>query len=177
MEADAGGTTESDGRRAMSVEYRFEETIKMPRYLWTIFIGGTVSLLAGLVTPLLRGRLGWKTCLTSYPPMLGALTGLVFAMVTFRRLKTVVEDDRVEFGFGMLKQSLPLESITACEVKRYNALPFGGWGIRLSWGGRRAYSMLGVPRGVELTVEQDTKVRRYFVSSTRPELLASALSR
>jgi hypothetical protein len=161
----------------MSVEYRFQETIGMPGYLWAMLIVGTISVFVGLLAALIRGPTGWKASLVYYPSMLAALVGLAFAILTFRRLRTVVEDDRVEFGFGMFKQSLPLESITACEVKRYNPLIFGGWGIRLSWGVRRAYSMLGVPRGVELTVERDTKVRRYFVSSTQPELLASALSR
>ena len=42
-------------------------------------------------------------------------------------------------------------------------------------GGRMAYSVLGVPRGVEITAEKKGKMRRYFVSSAQPEALAAAL--
>lgn len=161
----------------MTAGYRFEETVTMPRYMWVAIIGGMAGLLTGLMAPLPGGRSKWKAWLVSRGPRLVGLAALALATLTFRRLKTVVEDDRVTFGFGVFGQSLPLESIRSCEVKKYNPLLFGGWGIRLSWGGRRAYSMLGAPRGVEITVARDTKVRRYFVSSTQPELLASALSR
>ncbi|MDI6857122.1 MAG: hypothetical protein QME71_02265 [Dehalococcoidia bacterium] len=161
----------------MAAGYRFEETVTMPRYMWAAIMGGMVGLLAGLMAPLPGGRTGRKAWLTTRGPRLAGVVVLALATLTFRRLKTVVDDDRVKFGFGVLGQSLPLGSIQACEVKKYNPLLFGGWGIRLSWGGRRAYSMLGAPRGVEITVARDKKARRYFVSSTQPELLASALSR
>jgi hypothetical protein len=35
--------------------------------------------------------------------------------------------------------------------------------------------MPGVPEGVEITVAEGTRVRRYFVSSRSPELLAEAV--
>jgi hypothetical protein len=136
-------------------------------------IGGVV---AGLIAPLLDGTRGWTWYATHYPAMLLALAALVLVMGSFRRLRIAATDERVEFGFGLFRRSLPLASIQSCEVKRYNWLPYGGWGIRFSMGGRRAYSVPGVPRGVEITVAQGRKVRRYFVSSTQPERFASSLS-
>jgi hypothetical protein len=156
--------------------YRFDESIPMPLWFWVILLVGIGGVVAGLIAPLLDGARGWTWYATYYPAMLLALAALMLVMGNFRRLRIAVTDERVEFGFGLFRRSLPLASIQSCEVKRYNWLPYGGWGIRFSTGGRRAYSMPGVPRGVEITVAQGRKVRRYFVSSTQPERFASSLS-
>jgi len=156
--------------------HRFSESVPMPTWLWTILLAGIGGVVAGMIGPLVDRARSWIWYATYYPTMLMALAALVVVMVSFRRLRIAVTDDRVEFGFGVFRRSLPLESIQSYEVKRYNWLPYGGWGIRFSTGGRRAYSMPGVSRGVEITVEQGTKVRRYFVSSTQPERFASSLS-
>jgi hypothetical protein len=107
------------------------------------------------------------------------LTALVTLVVVtnFRYLTIVVTDESVRFRFGLFGTSLPLETLQSCELKRYQWLPYGGWGLRMATGGRTAYSVLGVPRGVEITAERRGKPRRYFVSSARPEALAAALGR
>jgi len=156
--------------------YRFSESVPMPGWFWAILLVGIGGVIAGMIAPLLDGARSWAWYAAYYPSMLVALAVLVAAMGIFQRLRIAVTDERVEFGFGILRRSLPLASIQSCEVKRYNWLPYGGWGIRFSTGGRRAYSMPGVPRGVEITVAQGRKVRRYFVSSTQPERFASSLS-
>jgi len=153
--------------------YRFSESVLMPLWFWAILLAGIGGVVAGMIGPLVDRARSWTWYVTYYPSMLAAL---VVIMGSFRRLRIAVTDDRVEFGFGVFRRSLPLASIQSYEVKRYNWLPYGGWGIRFSTGGRRAYSMPGVPRGVEITVEQGKKVRRYFVSSTQPERFASSLS-
>ena len=156
--------------------YRFSESVPMPLWFWAILLAGIGGVVAGMIGPLGDRARSWTWYVTYYPSMLVALAALVVVMGSFRRLRIAVTDDRVEFGFGVFRRSLPLASIQSYEVKRYNWLPYGGWGIRFSTGGRRAYSMPGVPRGVEITVEQGKKVRRYFVSSTQPERFASSLS-
>ncbi len=156
--------------------YRFSESVPMPLWFRPILLVGIGGVGAGMIAPLLDDAESWTWAAIYYPSMLVALAVLVAAMGIFRRLRIAVTDKRVDFGFGILRKSLPLASIQSCEVKRYNWLPYGGWGIRFSTGGRRAYSMPGVPRGVEITVGQGKKVRRYFVSSTQPERFASSLS-
>jgi hypothetical protein len=156
--------------------YRYQEDVPMPAWLWAILIVGIGGIIVGIIGPLLDSAQGWIWYATYYPAMVVLLLALVVVAGSFRRLRITVTDERVEFGFGRFRKSLLLASIQACEVKRYNWLPYGGWGIRFSTGGRRAYSMPGVPRGVEITVEQGKKVRRYFVSSTQPERFASSLS-
>jgi len=156
--------------------YRYQEDVPMPAWLRAIMIVGIGGIIVGIAGPLLDSAQGWAWYATYYPAMAVLLLALVAVAYSFRRLRITVTDERVEFGFGRFRKSLPLASIQACEVKRYNWLPYGGWGIRFSTGGRRAYSMPGIPGGVEITVEQDKKVRRYFVSSTQPERFASSLS-
>jgi len=155
---------------------RFSESVTMPLWFWAILLVGIGGVIAGMIAPLLDSAESWTWAAIYYPSMLVALAALVAAMGIFRRLRIAVTDERVEFGFGVFRRSLPLASIQSCEVKRYNWLPYGGWGIRFSTGGRRAYSVPGVPRGVEITIAQGKKVRRYFVSSTQPERFASSLS-
>jgi hypothetical protein len=156
--------------------YRFSESVPMPLWFRAILLAGIGSVVAGMIAPLVDPAKSWIWYATYYPTMAVALAALVVVFGSFRRLRIAVTDDRVEFGFGVFRRSLPLASIQSCEVKRYNWLPYGGWGIRFSTRGRRAYSMPGVPRGVEITVGQGKKARRYFVSSTQPERFASSLS-
>jgi len=61
-------------------------------------------------------------------------------------------------------------------VVDYNPLRYLGWGYRIAPGGRRAFSQIGVRRGVEITANEDGKQRRYFVSSNDPEALAAAVA-
>jgi len=156
--------------------YRYQEDVPMPAWLWAILIVGIGGIIVGIIGPLLDDTQGWAWYATYYPAMVVLLLALMVVAYSFRRLRITVTDERVEFGFGRFRKSLPLASIQSCEVRRYNWLPYGGWGIRFSTGGRRAYSMPGISGGVEITVEQGRKVRRYFVSSTQPERFASSLS-
>lgn len=110
-----------------------------------------------------------------FPLMLLAAALVALAFVSFRRMRIEVSDAVVRVSFGVLRRSLPLETIRGCEVKRYNWIVYGGWGVRFALGGRRAWSMPGVPGGVEFTVAEGTRVRRYFLSSRYPELLAAAV--
>jgi hypothetical protein len=148
----------------------------MPPFLWLDALCGGIAMAVALVAPLFDAAKKWTWYAAYYPSMLVALVALAGAVLNFRDLKTRVADDAVEFRFGLFGKSLPLREIDNVEVKKYNWLPYGGWGIRFSWGGRRAWSMIGVPRGVEITAGRDKKARRYFVSSTQPELLASSLA-
>ncbi len=110
-----------------------------------------------------------------YGVMTIAFAVTAFAMLTFRSLKVVVSEGQVRFGFGLLRKSIRFEQIKAIEAKRYRWLIYGGWGVRLSFSGRRAWSVPGVPAGAELTVEEGRRVRRYFVSSRFPERLLEAM--
>ena len=136
---------------------------------------GVVAPLAAILGSAVDGEDTWSLRAIFYPMMALGAALFVFSFVSFRRLRIAVNDDEMRFAFGMLRKTLPLAAIQPVEAKRYRWLTYGGWGIRHALGGRRAWSMPGVPEGVEITVAEGTRVRRYFVSSRSPELLAEAV--
>ncbi len=154
---------------------RYEEEVPLPAWFQLILLAGLAGIAFAIVGPAFSGLDGAGTYAVYYSTMTVALAFMVFAVVTFRRLTIAVSDTEVRFGFGVLRKSIPLERIRAWEPKRYNWLVYGGWGIRFALGGRRAWSVPGMAGGVELTVAEGTRVRRYFVSSRCPERLAEAV--
>jgi hypothetical protein len=152
---------------------RYEEEVDPPLWLVATLLASLVATVFAVAAPAFESA-GWKLYAWYFPLMLFAAALLVISLLSFRRLRICVDDRAVRFNFGLLRKSLPLENIQASEAKGYRWLTYGGWGIRYARGGRRAWSMPGVPGGVEFTVAEGTKVRRYFVSSRYPELLAAA---
>ena len=159
----------------MDLPLRYEEEVPAPIWFEAVILVGVVALIVGVAASAAGGQAGWPTYALFYPFMalLGAL--LLFAFAAFRRLCIVVSDTELRLAFGILRKSVPLTAIQSCEAKDYRWLTYGGWGIRYALGGRRAWSLPGAPRGVEVTVAEGRRVRRYFVSSRSPELLAEAL--
>jgi len=156
------------------VPLRYQEEVPAPLWLQAAILIGVVALVAGVVGTATSGDGGWPFYVY-YPFMAFLAASLLFVFFSFRRLRIAVSDEELRFAFGILRKSLPLAAIQSCETKRYRWLTYGGWGIRYALGGRRAWSMPGVPGGVEVTVAEGTRVRRYFVSSRSPELLAEAV--
>ncbi len=154
---------------------RYGEEVPLPAFFRLILLAGLAGVAYAIVAPAFSGLGGAGTYAVYYATMTVALALMVFAVVTFRRLTIAVSEEDVRFGFGVLRKSIPLARIRAWEPKRYNWLLYGGWGLRLGFGGRRAYSIPGVREGVELTVEEGKRVRRYFVSSRCPERLVEAV--
>jgi hypothetical protein len=153
---------------------RYEEDIDAPLWLMAILATSLAVLLAASVTVALDPDAGWRLFIWYYP-LIALIAGLLVAVIiSFRRLRTEVSESAVLMSFGFVHKTLPLSNIQKCETRRYRWLTYGGWGIRYASGGRRAWSMLGVSDGVEMTVTEGRRVRSYFVSSRSPELLAAA---
>jgi hypothetical protein len=153
----------------------YEEEIPLPAWLQLLLLAGLAGTAFAVIAPAFSGLDGAGTYAVYYLAMAAALAAMVFAAATFRRLTIAIGEDDVRFGFGVLRKSIPLERIQACEPKPYKWLTYGGWGIRFALGGRRAWSVPGVAGGVEFTVAEGKRVRRYFVSSRYPELLAQCV--
>ena len=154
---------------------RYEEETAAPFWLMTVLAAVMVALVFAAVAVALDDEAGWALFAWYYPLMLVVGVLLVGAFISFRRLRTTVSDETIEFRFGFLRKSLLLMDIQSCEVQKYRWLTYGGWGIRFATQGRRAWSMPGVPEGVQITASEGRRVRRYFVSSRFPELLAEAV--
>jgi hypothetical protein len=155
----------------------YEEELPMPAWFQSILLVALGAVVFAMVLPAFEGFGGAGAFAAYYLVLTSALALMLFAIVTFRRLTIVVGGEEVRFGFGVLRKAIPFERIKSFEAKRYDWLVYGGWGVRFSLGGRRAWSVPGVPKGVEFTVEEGRRVRRYFVSSRYPERLVEAVER
>jgi hypothetical protein len=99
------------------------------------------------------------------------VVALNFLVLTVR-----VTSDSVEFAYGMFRRRLRWSQVTRYSVQRYDWKRYGGWGLRFGLGGRRAWSVPGVPEGVSFQVQIDGRKREYFVSSRRPEDFARTVA-
>ncbi|MGD0115309.1 MAG: hypothetical protein ABSC13_04820 [Dehalococcoidia bacterium] len=113
----------------------------MPAWFQSILLASLAAIVFAIILPAFKGFAGAGAFAVYCLAMTVALGLMVFAIITFRYLKIVVGDGQVRFGFGLLRKSIPLEWIKSYEAKRYNWLIYGGWGIRFSLGGRRAWSV------------------------------------
>lgn len=154
---------------------RYEEEIGAPFWLMALLAAGLAAMVFAVIAVAFDDEADWKLFVWYYPLMAVAGALMVGALLSFRRLHIQVGEDAVRFRFGVFGKSLPLADVQGCEAQKYRWLTYGGWGIRFALGGRRAWSMPGVPEGVEITVAEGKRVRRYFVSSRSPELLAGAV--
>ncbi len=151
---------------------RYEESVHGPRWLTLLGCLTAVGSLAGGRMALTDKGSGLLSRVVGGLVLLGLGPLLFWLSLTFNHLKVRVTDDGVRFQFGPLGKSLNASEIDAVEVEPYGWLSYGGWGIRFSTRGRRAYSVPGHPRGVALQLRDGTC---YHISSGNPEALASAV--
>lgn len=151
---------------------RYEERVCGPRWLTLLGFLTAVGSLAGGGMALTDKGSGLTSRIASGLVLLGLGPLLFWLSLTFNHLKVRVTDDGVRFQFGPLGKSINTSEIVAVEVERYGWLSYGGWGIRFSTRGRRAYSVPGHPRGVALQLRDGI---RYHISSGNPQALASAV--
>ncbi len=100
----------------------------------------------------------------------------VFILFNFTNLALRVSERGFEFRYGMFGKSFSWDQLKRAEPADYKWITYGGWGIRYSTKGRRAWSQLGAKRGVIVHVTEGSSERRYFVSSRRADELAKILA-
>ena len=93
-------------------------------------------------------------------------------MIALRLIVTVNETGvQVEF-IPLMKKCYTYDQIQDVESRTYNAiLEYGGWGLRIGRGNKRAYNMRG-HKGVELTLVDGSKV---MLGSENPTALEAAI--
>jgi hypothetical protein len=86
-------------------------------------------------------------------------------------LRIRVTDDGLDLRWGYLewiRKKIPIGEVEGAEAVKYSPLrDFGGWGIRMGRGGRRAWTVKG-NRAVLLHLSGGTE---FYLGSDRPELL------
>ncbi len=168
----------ADGRQPA-----FSESVWLP--LWGIGILGLVlGVTAGVLTGVaIRNVAGDEPIISGseatvfYVAFALAVLVDIFLLFNFTNLSVRVTGSGLSFRYGMFGKSFSWEQITSVEATDYRWIAYGGWGIRFSTKGRRAWSQLGVKRGVVVAVTEGKNKRSYFISSRKADELAEALDR
>ena len=122
-----------------------------------------------------KERSAWRAAFTLVSSTMTVFTVFRF-LRGFGKVAVEVRGPDIRVGIGPFEQRIPADSVRDVRVVGYNPLRYLGWGYRVSPGGHRAFSQLGVRRGVEVTSVEDGQQRRTFISSNDPEGLAGAIS-
>jgi len=104
--------------------------------------------------------------------LLGGAAALAVVGWWFLTLHIEVTPEAVSFHFGPFGRRFAPGHVERIAVKPYRWIVYGGWGIRMAPGKRRAYTVPFVRTGVELTASDG---KAYYVSSRNPQLLAAAI--
>jgi hypothetical protein len=159
---------------AGTVRFREEQSFRAP-WLWLV-IGSVAGLQWwGFYRQIVRGE-PWGR--NPAPDWMMVLLWLAFgiglpAFFHYAKLIVTVTDAAVEVRFRpFLTRTIPLSDIEKTEARTYAPLrEYGGWGVRGSLRGTRAYNVSG-NQGVELTLRDG---RKLMLGSQRADHLARAI--
>ena len=155
---------------------RYEESVRAPVWVYLV-LAAPLGIMLGVMTGVaIVGAIGGGEAVAFYIVMSLAALLNVLLLVNFTSLTVAVTDTGVVFAFGLFRKRFAFDRIRSVEASDYRWTQYGGWGIRFSFGGKRAWSVPGVKRGVLLKVNERGLERSYFVSSGRPDELAKAVS-
>ncbi len=153
----------------------YRERVPIPGWTPPVLAAlGAVWVLGRFRSAARRGP-AWRAALNVIGSTMTALT-LLRALRGSGKVAVEVEEEAIRVAVGPFERRIPARSVRDVRVGAYNPLPFLGWGYRPGLGGRRAFSQIGVPRGVEITTREEGEQHRYFVSSNDPEALAEAIT-
>ena len=157
-------------------EVLYAEDVRIGWFLLTL-LSGTLGVEAAVVTIVaVRGALsGWEAIVFYAAVGLGIVV-IVFVILNFTMLSIAVAASGIEFRYGILAKRLRFDQIRSVAARKYEWLRYGGWGLRFSTGGRRAWNMPFLSTGVAITVDEGGREREYYVTSRQPEELARVLN-
>ena len=147
---------------------RFDESVRSPNWVFILF-GALLGLFAGLLTGLpISGVLQGTESIIFYAVLGVAMLIVLFVMLNFLALLTTISDHGLEFRLGLFARRFSWNQIAGAEAKPYNPLSYGGWGIRIAYGGRRAWSLPGVSHGVEVRVTDPQRTGTHLLRLLGP---------
>ena len=96
----------------------------------------------------------------------------IFAFVNFYKLKIEINDEYLEFGFGLIKTRFQRQDIISCEPYRLRFGNYLGIGIRIGFNRTIAFNTR-FGKGVRIQIKD--KKRAYVLTSNDPRALCEAL--
>lgn len=154
----------------------YAEDVRIGWFLLTVF-AAVLGIEAAVITVVaIKGSLGGWEAILFYAALGLGMVVMLFLIINFTMLAISVAFGGIEFRYGLFAKQLEFDQIRSVQVKDYEWTRYGGWGLRFSTGGRRAWSMPFVKTGVVIEAEEDGKDREYYVSSRNPEELARVLN-
>lgn len=108
---------------------------------------------------------------------LGITAFLGLCWVLFSVLRITVSRDELVVQYGVFGPRIAITSIESCEVVDYDAMKYGGWGIKRAADGSWAYNMIGDEgRAVKVVYRDGNGTSTILLSSPSPERLALAIT-
>ena len=157
-------------------EVLYAEDVRIGWVLLSL-LSGILGIEAAVVTVVaIKSALTGPEAIVFYVAMSLSIVVMVFIIVNFTMLSIAVAPSGIEFRYGVFAKRLRFEQIRSAEARRYEWLRYGGWGLRWSTGGRRAWNMPFLSTGVAISVDEGGREREYYVSSRQPEELARVLN-
>ena len=103
---------------------------------------------------------------------------LLLVWILFMFLRVTVTPDSLHVQLGLFGPKIAMNEIVTATVAKYDALKYGGWGIRLGLDGSVAYSLPGHGgKGIAVTFEKNGKQRKMFVTCPNPEEVVAAIEK
>jgi hypothetical protein len=136
-----------------------------PKFLQALLGLPALMGLVMLATP------AWVTGLWMVP--LGVLMWALFSV-----LRVSVTEQHLHVQYGLFGPKIPVNAIESAEAVDYNAMKFGGWGIKRSLDGEWIYNMPGDGGRALKVVWRDGKgkQRTTYIGMPQPEPAAAAVA-
>lgn len=151
----------------------YDESIPAPRWLLLFVLLAALAMIGSAVIVAMADDVSGVGQVVLAIVLAAAGLGMLFVVRTFSSLRIRVSGDGVEFGFRSLGKTLEAGQIISAEPERYPWVRYGGWGIRISTGGYRAYSQAFERESVVIHAADQ---HSYHVTSRHPVDLAEAIN-
>lgn len=149
----------------------------MQWWLWLILLGINVLFLSGVYKQIVGGQqFGDRPMSNTGLLMATALTFLLSIFFVSIRLDTIVKADGIYvrfFPFHLKYKEYKWVSLTKSFVRKYAPLSeYGGWGLRMGWGGKGTAFNVSGNQGLQL---EFTNKKRLLIGTNKSEELSSLL--
>ena len=159
----------------------YEEEIASGANLWLagLFIGFTLLFLGFFIYSVINPEI----LIDDAPAWLWLIMLVVFAplglmIFKMRKIEISLTSSEVNIRYGFFSHRQPFSNIAEVSVVEKPGLRYGGWGIRVTWSGKKpavVFNILSAPT-VELALKEG-KYSKLVFSSRKPDEIAGIISR